>query len=252
MDRRISGSLSILLAASGPAAAQIPGDRGPSDPGPPSLHLSATETSKIAPDELVATMSAMATAAKALPAQQQVNALIAKTKAMTDKAGTGKVGAGKAGGIKTAFLGYSVTFVDEKPPHWIAQQTVELRGQNGDEVLALVGQLQGSGLSIASLGWQVSHDRAETAQRAARIAALHRLRDEAGEAAAALGMAVDRFQRVDLSGEPQVVPMRGGMQMSAKMAMPNPVSTPEEQDITATVSAEVLLHIPKAESGRTP
>ena len=243
MDIRILGGLSILLAASGPAAAQAPGDRMPTDPGPPSLHLSATETSKIAPDELVATMSAIATAPRALPAQQQVNALVARAKAVTDK----------AKGIKTAFQGYSVTFADERPPHWIAQQAVEVRGANGEDVLDLIGQLQGGGLSITSLGWQVSQDRAEKAQRAATIAALHKLRDEANDAARALGVEVDRFQHVDLSEEPRVMPfMRGGMQMAAKIAMPPPVSTPEEQDITATVSADVLLRIPKAERSPTP
>ena len=97
MDRRVLGGLSILLAAFGPASAQAPGNRIPTDPGPPSLHLSATEISKIAPDELVATMSAIATGARALTAQQQVNALVAKTKAVTDK----------AKGITTAFQALS-------------------------------------------------------------------------------------------------------------------------------------------------
>jgi hypothetical protein len=110
--------LSILLAVARPAAGQTPGDRGPIDPGPPSLHLSATETSKIAPDELVATLSAMETRPRALPAQQQVNALVAQTKAVTDKA---KV-------LKTAFQGYFVNFIDEKPTHWIEQQAVEVKG----------------------------------------------------------------------------------------------------------------------------
>ena len=243
MGRPIPIALSILLAASGPAGAQIPGDRGPIDPEPPSLHLSATETSKIAPDELVATLSAMGTGPRALPAQQQVNALVAETKAVTDK----------AKGIKTAFQGYSVTFVDEKPQHWIAQKAVEVRGANGEDVLDMVGQLQGGGLSITDLGWQVSQDRAEKAQRAATIAALHKLREEANDAARALGVEVGRFQHVDLSEEPRVVPfVRGGMQMAAKVAMPTPASTPEEQDITATVSADVLLRIPKAERSPTP
>jgi hypothetical protein len=188
-------------------------------------------------------MSAIATGARALTAQQQVNALVAKTKAVTNKA--------KA--IKTAFQGYSVTFIDEKPPQCVAQQVVEVRGANGDDVLDLVGQLQGGGLSITSLDWQVSQDRAEKAQRAATITALHKLREEADDAARALGVEVDRFQHVDLSGEPQVVPfMRGGVQMAAKVAMPTPASTPEEQDMTATVSADVLLRIPKAARSPTP
>ena len=185
----------------------------------------------------------MATGPRALAAQQQVNALVAQTKAAADK----------AKGIKTAFQGYTVNFIDEKPTHWIEQQAVEVRGVNGDDVLNLVGLLQGGGLSLTSLGWQVSQDRADKAQREATIAALHKLREEANDAARALGVEVDRFQHVDLSEEPRVVPfMRGGMQMAAKVAMPTPVSTPEEQDITATVRADVLLRIPKAERSPTP
>ena len=112
--------LSILLAVAGPAAGQTPGNRGPIDPGPPSLHLSATETSKMAPDELVATLSAMGTRSPALPAQQQVNALVAQTKAVTDK----------ARGLKTAFQGYSVNFIDEKPTHW--SRAISRQGEGGE------------------------------------------------------------------------------------------------------------------------
>jgi len=107
-------ALSILPAVGGPAAAQVPDENTPGNIGTPFLHLAATETSKIAPDELIASMSAIATAPKAVPAQQQVNALVAKAKVLVDK----------ANGIKRTFRGYSVNFLDEKPAHWIAQQAV--------------------------------------------------------------------------------------------------------------------------------
>lgn len=231
--------VAFMLGMAQAAAAQ---GLGPRPVEPPSLHLAATRTVKIAPDMLVASLSAVATAAKPVAAQQQVNALVAKAKAMTDR----------AAGIKTAFQGYSVSFIDDKPAHWTAQQTVEVRGADGEAVLQLVGHLQGLGLLIDSLGWQVSPDRADQAQRAATLDAIHGLRDEAGEAARALGMEVDRFQHVDLSGEPRIVPlMRGRMEMAAKMPMAAPVSTPEEQEISATVSADVWLRMPKAE-GKVP
>jgi len=130
---------------------------------------------------------------------------------------------------------------------------VEVKGADGEDVLVLVGLLQGGGLSVDSLGWQVSQERANQAQQRATIVALHKLCNEADEAPWALGMEVNRFQHVDLSGEPRLVPlMRGGMQLATKVAMPTPISTPEEQDITAAVSADVLLRMPKAERSQTP
>ena len=60
----------------------------------------------------------------------------------------------KADGIKVSFQGYSVTFVDEKPTHWVAQQTIEVRGGDGEAMLTLVGRLQAEGLSLGNLDWR--------------------------------------------------------------------------------------------------
>ncbi len=128
-----------------------------------------------------------------------------------------------------------------------------MRGGTGEAVLALVGHLQAEGLSIGNLGWQISEWRAEKAHQAATVDALNSLRNQANDAARAVGMEVDRFQHIDLEGEPRPIPMmRGGMQLAAKIATPAPVSTPEEKDITATVSADVLLRLPKADRSQTP
>jgi len=236
-------SLSLLMIIAGPAAAQAPDERRGIEPGPPSMHMTAYKTVKVAPDELVADLTALSTAPSAVTAQRQVNSVVAKAKALADK----------ATGIKVAFQGYSMTFIDEKPAHWVAQQTVEVRGGDGEAVLTLVGSLQTEGLSIGNLGWQISAERAEKAHQTATIDALHCLRDQANEAARAVGMEVDRFQHIDLEGEPRPIPMmRSSMQMAARVGMPAPVSTPKEQDITATVSADVLLCLPKADRSQTP
>jgi len=226
------------------ASAQSLDEQKSANLGPPSMHMAAFKTVKVAPDELVADLTALGTAPLAVTAQRQVNGVIAKAKALTDK----------AAGIKVAFQGYSVTFVDEKPTHWVAQQTIEVRGGDGEAVLTLVGHLQAEGLSLGNLDWQVSPDRADKAHEAATIDVLHSLRDQATEAGRAVGIEVDRFQHIDLKGEaPRPISMmRGGVQMAAKVAMPTPISTPEEQNISATVSADVLLRMPKAERGQTP
>ncbi len=87
-------------------------------------------------------------------------------------------------------------------------------------------------------------ERAEKAHRAAAVAALKNLRAEAAEAAAALGMQVDRYQSVRLDGRPGIMPfpaarMNAAVAMAPAMAPPN--ATPEQQDITAEVHADVVL-----------
>jgi len=109
------------------------------------MHMAASKTVKVAPDELVSDLTALGTAPTPITAQRQVNTVAAKAKALTDK----------APGLKVAFQGYSVTFVYEKPTHWVAQQTIDVRGGDGEAVLTLVGHLQAEGLSIGNLGWQI-------------------------------------------------------------------------------------------------
>jgi len=236
--------LTLLVIAAGPAAAQPSDERRVFEPCPPSMQLTAPKTVKVPPDELIADRNALGTAPSVVTAQRQVNSVGAKDKALTDK----------AAGIKVAFQSYSVTFIDEKPRHWVAQQTVEMRGGDSEAVLALVGKLQAEGLSLGNLDSQVSPDRADKAHQAATIDALHSLWDQATEAGRGVGLEVDHFQHVGLEGEtPRPIPMmRGGGQMAARVAMPAPVSTPEVPDITATVSADVSLRLPKAERSQTP
>jgi len=179
---RVIRSLIFLTIIARPAAAQAPDDKRWVDLGPPSMHMAASKTVKVAPDELVSDLTALGTAPTPITAQRQVNTVAAKAKALTDK----------APGLKVAFQGYSVTFVYEKPTHWVAQQTIDVRGGDGEAVLTLVGHLQAEGLSIGNLGWQISKGRAEKAYQTATIDALHSLRDQANEAARAVGMEVDR------------------------------------------------------------
>jgi hypothetical protein len=64
-------------------------------------------------------------------------------------------------------------------------------------------------------------------------------------------MQVERFQTIDLRQEQGPIPLnRGRMAMAPAMAMssmPPPNATPEEQDVTANVSAEVLLQSARPE-----
>ena len=212
--------------------------------GPPSLHLSASSTIKVAPDRLVADLIALSNAPEAVQAQRRVNEMMAH----------GKTLATGTPGVTAILRDYSVSFIDAKPPHWTAQQTLEVSGDNSETLLDLAGRLQAAGLAIANLTWQVSPEHRDQARRAATVAALKLLQNDASEAAAALGVQVERFQTIDLRQEPAPMPLgRGRMVMAPAMAMssmPPPNATPEDQDVTATVSAEVLLRAATPEADR--
>lgn len=217
-----------------PPAPVSPGAPSQSALGPPMLHLSASATVKVNPDELVAGLQGVGVASTAVAAQRRVNELMVKAKA---------VAAGVAG-VKISFQDYSVDLTDEKPTHWTARQTVELRGAEGEQVLDLVGRLQEIGLAVTDLGWQVSPDRADQARQSATVKALKALRKQASDAAAALGLEVDRIQSVALNEPNWVMPFaRGGAAPARAMAaaMPAPNASRENQDVTATATADVVL-----------
>jgi uncharacterized protein YggE len=208
--------------------------------GPPQLHLSASATVQVAPDELVADLSALGNSPTAVAAQRRVNTLVAEAAKAADTVAS----------VKAAFRDYSVQFVDAPPAHWVAQQTVELRGRDGPALLDLVGQLQALGLAIGSLDWQVSPARADAARQEATIAALKRLRSQAAVAAQALGVELDHYQSVRLNTGPHPIPY--GRAVPAMMAMaapmPPPSASPTEQDVIADVDADVVLRPPAARS----
>lgn len=105
--------------------------------------------------------------------------------------------------MRTSFLDYSIGYTDKKPPHWTAQRSIEIRGRDGEATLDLVGRLQAIGLGITSLEWRVSDERGEQARQDATIKALAALRNkQATNAAAALGMEMDRIQAVALNDPP--------------------------------------------------
>jgi uncharacterized protein YggE len=227
MRRPCLGFLACLAAA--PAAyAQ---DCGAPPGGPPLLHLSETATIAVQPDLLVADLLASRQSPSAITTQFRVNDLMAKANRL----------AGKVSGITAVFEDYSTDFIDQAngvPAHWEASQTLEISGQSGDAILGLVGQLQALGLSLGNLGWQVPQDETDAAARKARLEALAALRREALAAAQTLGVSVQGYQAVDLSGGPSPIFSPAPMQMEA---MAPPLAAAGAQNITATVSADIIL-----------
>ena len=198
---------------------------------PTMLHLGATASVQASPDELVADLVAQSTSRSAAAAQRQVNTLIAA--GMTEAHGVA--------GVDARAIGYSVDPTDDKRTAWTAQQTLELRGHDGSSLLDLTGRLQQRGFATTSLDWQLSDAARRKAHDAATIDALKRLQQRARDAAAALGLRVDRLQDVRLDDTPVFQPRPGPMVvMAARMAAP-PQATASPEDVTADVAADVLL-----------
>ncbi len=210
------------LAAALPAAAQT------AAPATTLLRLSATGSVSAAPDVLVAELTAQSTAPSPATAQRRVNAMIAE--AMKTAAGVT--------GVAAKAIGYTVGQADEKRVAWTAQQTLDLRSADGPALLDLVGTLQAHGLVTASLDWELSPDKQQQAHDAATTAALKTLQARAATAAQALGLQVDSFKEVRLD-ESGIGP-RPMMRMMAASATA-PQATPGQQDVTAQVSADVVL-----------
>ncbi len=152
-----------------------------------------------------------------------------------------------APGARTSFRGYAVLYSEEKPPHWTAQQTLEVRGADGQAVFDLVGRQQALGLALGGL-WLGDLRGASGADAAGRHAeGAADISKQATEGARALGMEVDRFQSVSLNNAPGAMPMAraetaGAAPMVAPMPPPN--ATPKSQDVIVFVSAEVVLTMP--------
>jgi uncharacterized protein YggE len=220
--------LTIALVAS-PALAQYgacPATGAPPTSGPPVLELSADATTKVTPDELVADLTVLGTAPTAVPAQHRVNTLMAEaSKIISDEPA-----------VKAVFRDYAVQYVDERPAHWVAQQTLELRGGDSEILLGIVGRLQALGLAIGTLDWEVSPGHAEKARRTAITAAIQNLRAEASDVATALRLAIDRYQLITLDGENRVFPL-AGLRMNAAAAMASTITPPQTSKISPQKSA---------------
>jgi uncharacterized protein YggE len=203
--------------------------------GPPILHLTETANISVQPSLLVADLVASSDSPMAVTAQRRVNNLMAQASGL----------ASKEAGVKAVFQDYSTSFIDRAngvPAHWIANQTLELRGKDSEALLTLVGQIQGLGLTIGNLGWQVPQDEMDAASRRARLEALTRLRQEAAAAASTMGLSIAGYQDIDLTGgaiPPTPFYARPRPMMMAAMAAP--IATPDSQSVAATVSADVFL-----------
>jgi len=203
------------------------------------LHLAATATRMVAPDELDATLRAEAVSANPADAQQRVNALTSAALAS----------AHQVPGVTVSTGGYTVWRVgptqQDRSERWQAGQSISLKSHDGAALLKLVGTLQQKGLATGQLDWRLSPEAERKAHTEAMEQALSALRDRVDKAAALLGLRFGSYKEVRLDNTgPRPVPrlMQMAPAMAAAAAPPQAEAT--DVPVSATVEADAIL-LPK-------
>jgi predicted secreted protein len=207
------------------------------------ISLSANERVEIEQDLLIANLRVEKEDADAKKVQDEINAIM--TKALEE--------AKSVKSVKVSTQQYHVYQYDRNPGDsprrnmvWRGQQGLEIKGKTADELLALVGKLQESGLTISGLSYTVSPELLEETRENLLEDALKKLQSKAERTAKALGKStVDMLQiNVDIGGyypAPMMARAVAMDSMSAKAEMSAPVAAPGESEVNLTVSANVLL-----------
>jgi predicted secreted protein len=225
----------VMLLIGAPAGAASP------DPAPgiaeatTTLHLTERADRQLQADRLHATLRAEVTGPDARAVQGAIN------KAMAAALGKAK----DAGGVEVETGGYTV-FEDRAPnapARWRGSQALTLSGKNTDAVLALAGVLQGIGLAMSGMAYDLTPETTRGVQDELTATALDHLKQRAERIAASMNLAVLRFRdvrvgNVDDEGVRPKGPMRA---MAAAAAMPAPVGEAGMISVAVSVDAEIVL-----------
>jgi uncharacterized protein len=235
----LAAAVLLLASLAGPRpvqAQQGPPGRG-DGPEPTVLELSEAARREVPQDEMAATLAAHAEAPDAAAAQDTVNRMMAAAVEAARKA---------PGGVRHASGGYSVSQRQEReggPMVWVAEQQLSLTGGDGAALLRLVGDLQGAGLVVQDLRWQLAAGTRRNIERQLLAEALDALQRTARTAADGLGLRVAGWRRVSLvpGGEPPGPVFRARMATAMAAEMAPPVAAAGASEVVVTVNAEALL-----------
>jgi predicted secreted protein len=129
-------------------------------------------------------------------------------------------------------------------PVWRAQQSLQLHSLDSAALLALVGDLQSTGLTVTNLYYTLSPERYEQVSGELTIKVLQTLQQRATNAGDALGKQSAALVEVSLDGNANVPVTREVYAMSARamdMKMETPSAEPGETTVSVTVSARAIL-----------
>ncbi|NHN88914.1 SIMPL domain-containing protein [Acetobacter conturbans] len=215
--------LAAILAGPALAAGQD------TEAGTTRLTISGSGSVDAAPDMTTATLLAQNEAAKAVDAQARTNTLAHQTITTAEK----------IAGISVQSESYQVSEnrSDNKAPSWTARQTIQVKAKDAGALLELVGKLQANGLLLEGVEWSLSPEHQKQLQRQAEQSAVKDMKDRADAIASDLGMKVASIATLSVN-EPML--MRP-MAMMARVAIAAPTMRPDDQTVSATVQATVLL-----------
>lgn len=216
---RTAALLALLIPFAPPAGAET------------LLRLAETAQVSVHPDELDAALRVEAEAPSAADAQARVNAAMERALAQTKQ----------SAGIVATTGGYQVWPLAAPSKAWHAAQMLALHGGDGAALLGLVATLQGQGLAVQQLAWQLAPATRRRALAEATKQALVALRGRAEEAASVLGLRFDSFREVRLDGAAPAPMPRRAMAMAASVAVPAPSAEAADTVVEARVEADAVL-----------
>ncbi len=198
------------------------------------LRLAESAERTVRADELRATLRAQATGNSAAAVQQAVNrqmaAALERARALP--------------GVTVATGAYWSWRSGERGQGWTASQELRLSAiEAAPALLELVGTLQGQGMLIGGLAYEVSAPLARRIREEVTEEALAGLKARAERLAGALDMRFAGFREVRVDAPRHMPPPmpRAAMAVRAEAAPPPPSAEPAEVPIAATVEGDAVL-----------
>lgn len=214
------------------------------------INLSATETRKLAQDQLIASLRIEKQGPDVKKVQDDVNKAMAAAMAEIKDVKS----------VKSSTGGYYVYKNEQPIPDpktgqytgktkivWQASQTIDLESKDSAAMMDLVGKIQTIGFAMNNLTYTLSPEKAEAVRDEMMVLALKKLKDKAQKAADALGKGSFDLTDVNLdTGGYAPPPMPYVRAAKAEMMMADagvaaPVADAGETSLSLTVSARALL-----------
>ena len=201
------------------------------------LHLSEQAQRQVPRDRLDAVLRVEGADADAARLQSDINKRLAAAVAR----------AKSVAGVTLTTGGYYV-YQDrpkEGPGQWRGSASLTLESKEAAPLLALIGELQQSGLVLSSLGYQLSPDAARAVEDQLTAEALARLRLRAQRVAESLGLTIVRIGDLHLGNAGGTPPMPRMFAAAAPSSMSAaatlPVAEPGEATVSVSVEADIEL-----------
>lgn len=226
-----------LALAAGSAALTLPAlAEGASGISPETeIHLVQQATRIMAPDRLRAVLRVEVKGNNGRQVQADVNKRMA---AALDKAKGNAAVAAQTGAYMV-----NRDFSGKDKDVWEASQTLTLSSPDFAAVLALAGDLQGSGFLMSGLQFYLAAETLQVVQTELTTAALGALRARAQDVAKDLGMTVGHYKSITVgnAGETSRLLPMAGFAAAAAPAMAPPVAQPGDATVTLMVNADIVL-----------